>query len=90
MADGEAAIFSSFSNSNSDSILSGSVCYSTDRTEDSKAKSDASEEAESEVLLYHFEPERHSVTYSESEEETEVVKDSSREEQIGNADWYGT
>jgi len=90
MADGEAtAIFSSFSESDGDSILSGSVCYSTDLTEDSKAISDVPE-AGGEVLLYRFEPERCSMTYSESEEETEVVTDSSREEQIGNADWYVT
>jgi len=30
------------------------------------------------------------MTYSESEEETEAVTDSSREEQIGNTDWYMT
>ena len=89
MADGEPAIFSSFSESDGDSIPSGSVCYSTDLTEDSKAISDVPE-AGGEVLLYRFEPERCSMTYSESEEETEVVTDSSREEQIGNADWYMT
>jgi len=57
MADGKAAIFSS-SESDGDSILSGSVCYSTDLTEDSKAISDALEEAGGEVILYHLEPER--------------------------------
>ena len=30
------------------------------------------------------------MTYNESEEETEVVTDSSRKEQIGNADWCVT
>jgi len=63
MADGEAAILSSFSESDGDSILSGSVCYSADLTEDSEAISDASEEAGGEVLLYRFKPERRSVTY---------------------------
>ena len=58
MAEGEAAIFSSFSKSDGHSILSGSVCYSADFTEDSKAISDASEEAGGEVLPYRFEPER--------------------------------
>ena len=41
MADGEAAIFSSFSESDGDLILSGSVCYSADLTEDGKVISDA-------------------------------------------------
>ena len=58
MADVEAAIFSSFSESDGDSVLSGSVCYSTDLTEDSEAILDASEETGGEVLLYRFEPKR--------------------------------
>ena len=49
-------------------MLSGSVCYSTDLTEDSKVISDISEETGGEVLPHHFEPERRSVTYSESED----------------------
>ena len=63
MADGKAVIFSSFSESDGDLILSGSVCYSVDLTEDSEVISDVSEEAGGEVLLYRFKPERCSVTY---------------------------
>ena len=63
MADCEAAIFSSFSESDGNSILSGSVCYSADLTKHSEVISDASEEAGGEVLLYHFKPVRRSMTY---------------------------
>jgi len=42
MADGEAALFISSSESDGDSILSASVCYSADLTEDSEVISDAS------------------------------------------------
>jgi len=63
MADCEAAIFSSFSESDGNSILSGSFCYSADLTEHGEVISDASEEAGDEVLLYRFKPERCSVTY---------------------------
>jgi len=52
MADGEAVIFSCFSESDGDLILSGSVCYSADLTEDSEVISDASEEARGEVLYF--------------------------------------
>ena len=45
MAEGEAAIFSSFSKPDGDLILSGSVCYLNDLTEDREAILDASEEA---------------------------------------------
>ena len=55
--------------------------------------SDASEEVDrvaAEVLrvLYLFEPERHSGTYSESEDEVAAATETSVEEQIGNTDWY--
>ena len=66
MAESEATTFGSFSESDGDSILSGSVCYSTDLSEDSKAESDLSEEVGGEVLPYRFKPERRSGTYSES------------------------
>jgi len=45
MAESEATTFGSFSESDGDSILSGSVCYSTDLSEDSEAESDLSEES---------------------------------------------
>ena len=90
MAEGEATTFRSFSESNGDSILSGSVCYSTDLSEDSEAESDLSEEVGGEVLPYRFEPERRSGTYSESEDEAAVLTSTSGEERIGNTDWYVT
>ena len=62
MVDSEAAIFSSFSESDGDLILSGSVCYSTDLTEESEAISDTLEEAGGEVLLYRW-PESPSLCY---------------------------
>jgi len=77
MAEGEATTSSSFSKSNGDSLLSGSVRYSTDLSEDSEAISDASEEVDrvaAEVLLYLFEPERRPGTYSESEDEVAAVQ----------------
>jgi len=74
MTEDEATAFSSFgseSDGDSDSILSGFVRYSTDFSEDSEAVSETSREvdqlADSEVLPYLFEPERHSETYSEPE-----------------------
>jgi len=88
MAEGEATTFDSFlESSDSDSILSGSVCYSTDLSEDSEAELDLSEEIGGEVLLYRFEPERHPGTYSECEDEAAVLTGSSGEERIG---WYVT
>jgi len=93
MAEGEATTSSSFSESNGDSLLSGSVGYSTDLSEDSEAISDTSEEVHqvaAKVLPYLFKPERHSGTYSESEDEVAAVTDISCEEQIGNTDWYMT
>jgi len=90
MVEGEATTFGSFSESDSDSILSGSVCYSTGLSEDSEAELDLSEEIGGEVLPYHFEPERYSGTYSESEDEAAVLTSSSGEERIGNTDWYVT
>ena len=61
MADGEATTFSSFSESDGNSLPSGSVHYSTDLSEDSEVISDTSEEVDqvaAEVLPYLFEPER--------------------------------
>jgi len=46
MAEGEATTSSSFSESDGDSLLSGSVRYLTDLSEDSEAISDASEEVD--------------------------------------------
>ena len=91
----EVATSSSFSKSDGDSLLSGSVHYLTDLTEDSKAISDASEpevdRVAAEVLPYSlFEPERRSGTCSESEGEVAAVTDTSGEERIGNIDWYMT
>jgi len=91
MAEGEATTSSSFSESDGNSLLSGSVHYSTDLSEDTEAISDASEEVDrvaSGVLPYLFEPERCSGTYNESEDEVAAVTDTSGEEQIGNTDWY--
>jgi len=45
-SEGEATTSSSFSESDGDSLLSGSVCYSTDLTKDSEAISDASEKVD--------------------------------------------
>jgi len=78
MAEGEATSSSSFSESDGNSILSGSVCYSTDLSEDSKMMSDVSGEVDQvldEVLPYFFEPVRRSDTYSEPEDEAAVVAD---------------
>ena len=91
VSDSEATTSSSSSESDGDSLLSGSVRYSADLSEDSEAISDASEEVDrvaAKVLPYLFEPERHSGTYSESEDKVAAVTDTSGEEQIGNTDWY--
>lgn len=78
---------SSCSESDSDSLLSGSVCYSTEFSDDHEELSEA-------PLLYHgteevhpylFEPERSSS--SEPDTETPDTVDY-REERIGNTDWY--
>jgi len=83
MAEGEATTSISFSESDGNSLLSGSVRYLTDLCKDSEAISDASEEVDqvvAEVLPYFFKPERHSGTYNESEDEVAAVKDASGEE----------
>jgi len=85
MAEGEAETIttSSFSESDGDSLLSGSVCYLTDLSEDNEAISDASVEVDrvaAEVLPYIFKPERCSGTYSESEDEVAAITDTSGEE----------
>jgi len=46
MAEGEATACSSFSESDGDSLLSDSVHYLTDLSEDSEAMSDTSEEVD--------------------------------------------
>jgi len=91
MAEGEATTSTSFSKSDGDSLLSGSVRYSTDLSEDSEAISDTSEEVDrvtAEALPYLFEPGRRSGTYSESEDEVAAVTDTSGEKRIRNTDWY--
>jgi len=93
MAEGEATTSSSFSESDGDSLLSGSVCYSTDLNEDSKVMSDASEKVDrvaAEVLPYFFEPERRSGAYNESEDKVSAVTETSVEQRIRNTDWYVT
>ena len=86
---GEVLTSSSLSKTDSDSILSESVRYSTDLSEDSEAISDPEEvdEPRDEVLPHLFEPERCSGTYSDSEDETAVVTGNSGEELIGNTNW---
>jgi len=91
VSDSETTTSSSFSKSNGDSLLLGSVRYSTDLSEDSEAISDASEVVDrvaAEILSYVFESERRSGTYSESEDEVAAVTDTSGEERIRNTDWY--
>ena len=91
MAEGEAITSSSFSESDGDSVLSGSVRYSTDLNEDSKVMSDASEKVDrvaAEVLPYLFEPERHSGAYNESEDAVAAVTETSVKQR--NTDWYVT
>ena len=83
---GEVLTSNSLSESDGDSILSGSVHYSTDLSGDSEAISEV-DEPRDEVLPYLFEPERRSGTYSEPEDETAVVTGDSGEEQIGNTNW---
>ncbi|XP_065899014.1 uncharacterized protein [Dysidea avara] len=86
---GEVLTSSSPSESDGNSILSGSVRYSTDLSEDSEAISEPEEvdEPRDEVLPYLFEPERRSRTYNESDDETAVVSGDSGKERIGNTNW---
>ena len=86
---GEVLTSSSPSESDGNSILSGSVRYSTDLSEDSEAISEPEEvdEPRDEVLPYLFEPERRSRTYSESDDEMAVVSGDSGKERIGNTNW---
>ena len=70
MAEGDSS--SSFSETDNNSVLSGSVCYSTEVSEDSNALSVASLSLPvEEIRLYLFEPEKS--TSSESEETLESV-----------------
>jgi len=86
MAEGEATTFDDFSESDSDSILSGSVCYSTDLSEDSETESDLSEEVGGKVLPYCFKPKRYSRACSESKDEAAVLTSTSGKERIANTD----
>ena len=85
MAEGDSS--SSFSDAETDSILSGSAYYST---EDSDASSVASlslpvPEELADIRPYLFEPERSS---SSESEETPEVDDRPGEERLGNTNWY--
>ena len=73
-------------------MLSGSVRYSTDLSEDSEAASEAMSDASEEMVRVAAEvlPERCSRTYSESEDEVAAVTETSVEERIGNTGWYVT
>jgi len=83
MAEGDSP--NSFSETDSDSVLSGSVCYSTELSEDNEVLSEASLMLDTEeVHPYLFEPEQSS---SDSDEEILDITNS-HEEQIGNTDWY--
>ena len=82
MAEGKVLSLSSLSESDGDSILSGSVHYSTDLSEDSKVISELEEvdEARDEVLPYLFESEERSGTYNKSENEMALVTGDSDKE----------
>ena len=76
MAEGDSP--TSFSETDSDSVLSGSVCYSTELSEDDEVLSEASSMLDdTEVHPYLFEPERSS---SESDAETLDIADSRESE----------
>jgi len=80
-----------WSETDSDCVLSGSVCYSTEFSEDevlSETGSGASLSLHTEeVLPYLFEPERSSSEPVVDSTETLDIVDT-REERIGNTDWY--
>ena len=86
MVEGDSS--SSFSEAETDSMLSGSVYYSTEDSDTSLVASLSLPvlEEPSEIRPYLFEPER-SPTSSESEERVDVDGDPS-EERLGNTDWY--
>ena len=83
----ESEELSYYTESDSDSYLSGSVTYSTDSSDDDGV-SDTSVSPESEVAPYRFEPE-----YVDSEsrdlrgEVDPVESDSLSPERVGNTDW---
>ena len=82
MAEGDS--FSSFSETDTESVLLGSAYYTT---EDSDASSIASLSLPvTEIWPYLFEPER-STSCSESEEMLEVDSHP-REDRLGNTNWY--
>ena len=78
MAEGDSR--NSFSETDCDSVLSCSVCYSTELSEDDEMLSEASDTEG--IHPYLFE---HEWSSCESDEETLDITDS-REEQIGNTD----
>ena len=86
MAEGNSS--SSFSEAETDSMLSGSAYYSTEDSDTSSVASSSLPvpEEPSEIRPYLFEPER-SPTSSEPEERVEVDGDPSVE-RLGNIDWY--
>ena len=88
MAEGDRSTL--FSETDNDSVLSGSVCYYTELSEDDEVLSEAGSEVsllfhtEDVVHPYLFEPVRSS---SELDSETLDTVDS-WEERIGNTNWY--
>ena len=89
MAEGDRP--SSWSETDSDSVLSGSVCYSTEFSEDEELSENRSGASlllhTEEVLPYLFEPERSSSEPDVDSTETLDAVDT-WEERIGNTDWY--
>ena len=83
MAEGDSS--SSFSEAETDSILSGSAYYCSEDSDASSVASLSLPVPEETIQPYLFEPERSSS--SDSEEMTEVV-DHPSEERLGNTDWY--
>jgi len=89
MAEGDRP--TSWSETDSDSVLSGSVCYSTEFSED-KVLSETGSGASlllhtEEVLPYLFKSEQSSSEPAVDSTETLDTVDS-QEERIGNTDWY--
>ena len=88
MAEGDRSTL--FSETDHDSVLSGSTCYSTELSEEGEVLSEAGSEislslhTEDTIHPYLFKPEQSS---SEQDSETLDTVDS-QEEQIGNTNWY--
>ena len=83
MAEGDSS--SSFSEVETDYILSGSAYYSSEYSDASSVASLSLPVPEETIRPYLFEPERSSSSYSE---ETPEVVDHPSEEQLGNTNWY--